>query len=54
MFVTFRVEAVNQRGAMVTAYDYTCTVAYAQGKKAAPVAGGSLRYGAVAKGPSDC
>ena len=35
-FVTFRVEAVNQRGVMVAEYDYTCIFAYSQGQKAAP------------------
>ena len=35
-FVTFRVEAVNQRGVMVAEYDYTCIFAYARGQKAIP------------------
>lgn len=30
-FVTFRVEAVNQRGELVAEYDYTCIFEYAQG-----------------------
>ena len=35
-FVTFHVEAVNQRGMMVAEYDYTCIFAYAQGQKTVP------------------
>ncbi len=38
-FVTFRVEAVNQRGVMVADYDYTCIFAYAQGQKTVPASG---------------
>ena len=40
-FVTFRVEAVNQRGVMVADYDYTCIFAYAQGQKTVPASGGA-------------
>lgn len=32
-FVTFRVEAANQRGEMVAEYDYTCIFEYALGQK---------------------
>ena len=32
-FVTFRVEAINQSGLPVAAYDYTCIFEYAQGQK---------------------
>lgn len=39
-FVTFRVEAVNQREVMVAAYDYTCIFAYAQGQKTVPASAG--------------
>ena len=35
-FVTFHIEAVNQRGMMVAEYDYTCIFAYAQGQKTVP------------------
>jgi acyl dehydratase len=35
-FVTFRVEATNQRGEEVAQYDYTCIFDYAQGRKAVP------------------
>ena len=48
-FVTFRVEAVNQRGVMVAEYDYTCIFAYAQGQKTAPALAGSETGGATVK-----
>lgn len=35
-FVTFRVEATNQRGEKVSEYDYTCIFEYARGKKEVP------------------
>jgi acyl dehydratase len=35
-FVTFRVEAGNQRGEKAAAYDYTCIFAYARGQQEAP------------------
>jgi acyl dehydratase len=35
-FVTFRVEAFNQRDVKVAAYDYTCIFEYAGGRKAGP------------------
>ncbi len=35
-FVTFRVEAINQSGLPVAAYDYTCIFEYAQGQKKPP------------------
>jgi len=35
-FVTFRVEAFNQRDVKVSAYDYTCIFAYAGGRKVVP------------------
>ena len=35
-FVTFRIEASNQRGDEVAQYDYTCIFAYAQGQRAVP------------------
>jgi len=35
-FVTFRVEATNQRGEPVADYDYTCIFDYVQGKKKVP------------------
>ncbi len=35
-FVTFRVEAFNQRDVKVAAYDYTCIFEYASGRKAVP------------------
>ena len=35
-FVTFRVEAVNQRGELVAEYDYTCIFEYAQGQREVP------------------
>ena len=44
-FVTFRVEALNQRGVRVADYDYTCIFAYAQGQKSVPASGGSREPG---------
>jgi acyl dehydratase len=35
-FVTFRIEARNQRGEDVAAYDYTCIFSYARGQREAP------------------
>ncbi len=35
-FVTFRVEAGNQRGELVARYDYTCIFAYAKGQRDVP------------------
>ena len=35
-FVTFRVEAVNQRGEKAAEYDYTCIFEYAQGQREVP------------------
>ena len=35
-FVTFRVEASNQRGELVASYDYTCIFSYAKGQRDVP------------------
>ncbi|MCH8297008.1 MAG: MaoC family dehydratase N-terminal domain-containing protein [Chloroflexi bacterium] len=35
-FVTFRVEAINQRGENAAEYDYTCIFEYAKGQREAP------------------
>ena len=35
-FVTFRVEAINQRGEKAAEYDYTCIFEYAKGKREVP------------------
>jgi acyl dehydratase len=35
-FVTFRVEAINQRKELVSEYDYTCIFEYAQGQREVP------------------
>ena len=35
-FVTFRVEAVNQRGELAAEYDYTCIFEYAKGQRDVP------------------
>ena len=35
-FVTFRVEAINQRKELVAEYDYTCIFEYAQGQREVP------------------
>ena len=48
-FVTFRVEAVNQRGVMVADYDYTCIFAYAQGQKTVSASGGAETEGTTVK-----
>lgn len=40
-FVTFRVEATNQRGESVADYDYTCIFDYVQGRKEVPQEQGS-------------
>ncbi len=37
-FVTFRVEAINQRGEKAAEYDYTCIFEYAKGQREAPSA----------------
>ncbi len=38
-FVTFRVEAVNQRGELAAEYDYTCIFEYARGQREVPAKG---------------
>jgi acyl dehydratase len=38
-FVTFRIEASNQRGEHVAEYDYTCIFSYAKGQREVPAAG---------------
>ena len=48
-FVTFRVEAVNQRGVLVADYDYTCIFAYAQGQKTVPASGEAETGGTAVK-----
>ena len=35
-FVTFRVEAINQRGESAAEYDYTCIFEYAKGQRSVP------------------
>ena len=40
-FVTFRVEASNQRGERVAEYDYTCIFDYAKGQREVPAAPGA-------------
>ena len=40
-FVTFRVEAINQRGEKAAEYDYTCIFEYAKGQREAPNKGDS-------------
>ncbi|PKB70416.1 MAG: hypothetical protein BZY87_10650 [SAR202 cluster bacterium Io17-Chloro-G6] len=35
-FVTFRVEAINQRGELAAEYDYTCIFEYAKGQREVP------------------
>ena len=40
-FVTFRVEAINQRGELAAEYDYTCIFEYAKGKREVPASNAS-------------
>jgi acyl dehydratase len=40
-FVTFRVEAINQRGELAAEYDYTCIFEYAKGQREVPAKKGS-------------
>ena len=42
-FVTFRVEAVNQRGELAAEYDYTCIFEYAKGQREVPAKGAGPR-----------
>jgi acyl dehydratase len=42
-FVTFRVEASNQRGEQVARYDYTCIFSYARGQREVPPGRGAAR-----------
>ena len=50
-FVTFRVEATNQHGQQVAAYDYTCIFEYAEGQKEVPKDRGSAQPPPAGKGP---
>ena len=57
-FVTFRIEASNQRGEHVAAYDYTCIFSYAAGQREVPSTQGTaqprvpdVQPAAVASGP---
>ena len=40
-FVTFRIEATNQRGEPVAAYDYTCIFSYSKGQREVPAMQGT-------------
>ena len=54
-FVTFRIEASNQRGEEIAQYDYTCIFAYAQGQRTVPQNPGLAQPGSpqpVAQEPS--
>ena len=42
-FVTFRVEASNQRGEHVATYDYTCIFSYAKGQRDVPATQGTAK-----------
>ena len=42
-FVTFRVEAINQRGELAAEYDYTCIFEYAKGQRDVPAKEGSTQ-----------
>ena len=42
-FVTFRIEATNQRGEKVAHYDYTCIFSYAKGQQSVPAGDGAAK-----------
>ncbi len=46
-FVTFRIEAGNQRGEAVARYDYTCIFSYAKGQREVPREQGTAQPAAV-------
>ena len=52
-FVTFRIEASNQEGLPVAAYDYTCIFDYARGQRDAPPAPGVLGLAVDADGTDE-
>jgi acyl dehydratase len=53
-FVTFRVEAANQRGEKLAEYDYTCIFEYARGQRPAPSEPGpSIDPGSRESGPGE-
>ena len=52
-FVTFRIEASNQEGLPVAAYDYTCIFDYARGQRDAPPAPGALGLAVDADGADE-
>ncbi|MGZ5755609.1 MAG: MaoC family dehydratase, partial [Burkholderiales bacterium] len=45
-FVTFRIQATNQRGEHVATYDYTCIFSYAKGQREVPATQGTAQPGA--------
>ena len=49
-FVTFRVQAANQRGQQVAEFDYTCIFQYAQGQRAVPQDRGSAALSLASEG----
>ena len=53
-FVTFRVEAVNQRQQKVAEYDYTCIFEYAKGQREVPNDRGAAVPSAPDSSPSPC
>lgn len=48
-FVTFRIEASNQRGEAVAMYDYTCIFSYAKGQQQVPKDAGKAEPAVTAK-----
>ncbi|MDA0264679.1 MAG: MaoC family dehydratase [Chloroflexi bacterium] len=50
-FVTFRVEAINQRGEKAAEYDYTCIFEYAKGQREVPGKGGAPKPSEPAAAP---
>lgn len=51
-FVTFRIEASNQRGEAVARYDYTCIFSYAKGQREVPTEPGIARPVAAPSAPA--
>lgn len=50
-FVTFRIEASNQRGEPVAMYDYTCIFSYAKGQQQVPKDAGTAEPAVTAAAP---
>lgn len=51
-FVTFRVEAINQRGEKAAEYDYTCIFEYAKGQREVPAKADGTQPDAASEAPT--